>query len=252
MLMNDALLLVVVIFVLLFLAMRVKSLQICFRKDAGQNVRTDGNQNHEKERVKVPHRCKVGHNEDRKGTNQLNQGEELNRSPLHIGNDRNGRALLGNHEAKDCALPNFIPVQSANAKIQEQTEESATWDPANDTEGRESNKHQKGLAETGPSLLFDVRNHLPLHSVFVRFNLASAQSSDMKRSLWDETIARRQAKDGTGNEGDTKHEEIPMIRCGLLQVVFGHLTQNARYVVIDDEQQEEHETGNDGTKDCRR
>mmetsp|Transcript_10721 Transcript_10721/g.30152 ORF Transcript_10721/g.30152 Transcript_10721/m.30152 type:complete len:235 (+) Transcript_10721:209-913(+) len=234
--MNDALLLVVVIFLLLFLAVWVKSFQVFFGKDSRQNVGADGNQNHEKERVQVAHGREVSHSKDRKSAKQLDQSEELNRPPLDIRNDRDRRTLLGNHQAKDGTLPNLISVQSTNAKVQEQAKEGTAGDPADNTESCEGDKHQQSLTETGPSLLLDVCDHLALDAVLVGLNLARAQCPDVKRSLWDETVPWWQTKDSAGNERDTEHKEIPMIRCGLFQIVLGHLTQNARYVVIDDKQ----------------
>mmetsp|Transcript_13274 Transcript_13274/g.28166 ORF Transcript_13274/g.28166 Transcript_13274/m.28166 type:complete len:521 (-) Transcript_13274:794-2356(-) len=246
--MDDALLVVVVVLVFFILTVRVETLQILPGENAGQDVGSDGDQNNEQGGVDVPNAGEVGNAKDQEGACELDESEELNGPPFDIRYHRHGGTFLGNHETPDCSLPNFITMQSTNTKVEEQTKEGTARNPANDAEGGEGDKHKQSLSEARPTLLFDVRDDLPLDAVLISLKLTSAQRSDMQGGLRDQTVAGRQTQNGTGDEGDAQNEKVPMVSGRFLQIIFGQLTQNARYVVIDDEQEEEHEAWHHGTK----
>ena len=72
----------------------------------------------------------------------------------------------------------------------------------------------------------------------------------MKRRLWNQATSRWKTQYSTWNDGHTETEEIPMIGRRFFQVVLGSLRQNGTDVVIDEEEEVEHEGGKECTEDA--
>jgi hypothetical protein len=85
---------------------------------------------------------------------------------------------------------------------------------------------------------------------WVNFELARTESSTVKRGLRNQSVTWRKTQNGTRNKGKTQDEEIPMISWRLLEIELWALRENGTDIMINNEQKEEHETGNHGCEDA--
>mmetsp|Transcript_6175 Transcript_6175/g.12372 ORF Transcript_6175/g.12372 Transcript_6175/m.12372 type:complete len:215 (+) Transcript_6175:844-1488(+) len=90
-------------------------------------------------------------------------------------------------------------------------------------------------------------NNFPSNSMLVRLKLSCAQGTAMERRLRDETVTRRNTQHGTWDKGNAKDQKVQMIGRWLFQVEFGALRENRTHVMIDDKEQEKHESRDNGT-----
>lgn len=131
-------------------------------------------------------------------------------------------------------------MHGPNSKVQKNSEEGALRNPAYGNSEAQSHKHQTCLTKSTPSLLFDVCRHFSSDSMLLH-KLSRCKCSSVQRGLGDESRTWGQTKNAARNDSDPQTEEVPVESRGLLQIVLGCLSQNARDIVVDEKEQIKHE-----------
>mmetsp|Transcript_104678 Transcript_104678/g.213491 ORF Transcript_104678/g.213491 Transcript_104678/m.213491 type:complete len:521 (+) Transcript_104678:661-2223(+) len=239
---NHALLVVV-----FFLALvgGVQMLEVLGLEEVFEDVRSERHQQGEKEGVDVSDGCVLSDGPDGNRADQLDDRPDLDGGPADEADDGNFGALVFVDTTQQEAFPDLVSVEGAHSEIEEQSKETAGGDPGNYGKGAERDKHQEGLSESRPALFLAVGDDLALDTVLVGLDLAGAEGATVEGSLGDQSVARGESQNGAREEGDAQYEEIPVVGGWFLQVELGRLGQDARNVVVDDEEQKEHESGNE-------
>ena len=139
----------------------------------------------------------------------------------------------------------LISVHRSHAEVQVHSGKRSLWNPTNDRKQRERNEHHARLPQRRPTLFLHVNGHLVLHSVLFN-NLPRGEGASVQWRLRNQTAAGRQSQYGAREDGKSQAEEIPMIRRRFLKVVLRRLREDARDVVIDEEQKIQHECWEEG------
>mmetsp|Transcript_18373 Transcript_18373/g.42168 ORF Transcript_18373/g.42168 Transcript_18373/m.42168 type:complete len:465 (-) Transcript_18373:32-1426(-) len=226
----------------------IEVLRVLGVEEVFQDVGSEGNQEGQKKRIDVSDVSVLSYGPDGYGAGQLDEGPGLDGFPGNTSNDRNLGTLVRVDSNKKQSFPDFVSMEGTHSKVQEQSEEATGGNPGNDGKGTEGDKHEEGLSESRPALLFTVGDNLTFDAVLVGFDGSCAESTTMERSLGDEPVARGKSQEGTWEKGNAKDKEIPVVGIGFLEVELWRLRQDAGDVVVDDEEQEEHESRNQCAK----
>mmetsp|Transcript_8400 Transcript_8400/g.17825 ORF Transcript_8400/g.17825 Transcript_8400/m.17825 type:complete len:665 (+) Transcript_8400:140-2134(+) len=240
-----------VVVILLIPAHRIEILDILGAEESGEDEGSDRHQCGEEGGVDVPNIREVGNHEDGQGAEELHKRPGHSGAPLHLRHHRDFGPLLLNHEAEADPLPDLVPVKGSDAEVQEQSKQDSAGDPSNNGEHRQRHEHEDRLSQSRPPLLLHVRHPFPHDAVLVLHMLPGAKGPNVQRRLGDQAITGRQTQYRARQEGHAQHEKVQVVRGRFLQVELGRLTQDGADIVIDDEQEEEHETGDEGTEDAR-